>query len=65
MFYNIKSASEELPCSAASFKEVLKKYQKLSEVHTDMDAEDVGIQRTSAMVVKDLEDLLKVFQTGE
>ena len=47
------------------FKELLKKYQKLSELDSDMDAEDFGIQRTSAMVLKDLEELFKVFKTGE
>ena len=47
------------------FEELLKKYQKLSELDSDMDAEDFGIQRTSAMVLKDLEELFKVFKTGE
>jgi|TARA_Y100000310_G_C20529154_1_gene737572 hypothetical protein len=49
----------------AEFKKVLKKYQKLSEVYPDMDAQDVGIQRTATMVVADLEELLALFQRGE
>ncbi len=36
----------------AAFKKVLKKYQKLNEVHPDT-------------VVADLEELFKIFQTGE
>ena len=48
-----------------AFKKTLEKYQKLSEVHPDMDAEDFGIQRTSAMVVVDLQELFEAFQKGE
>ena len=48
-----------------AFKKILKKYQKLSELDSDMDAEDFGIQRTSAMVVVDLHELFEVFKTGE
>ena len=48
-----------------AFQKMLKKYQKLSELDADMDAEDFGIQRTSAMVVVDLEEALKLFKAGE
>ena len=69
MFYNMKSVSEferTKPVKTfAGFKKVLEKYQKLSEVHPDMDAEDFGIQRTSAMVVVDLQELFEAFQKGE
>jgi hypothetical protein len=47
-----------------AFKKILEKYQKLSELDSDMDAEDFGIQRTSAMVVVDLHELFEVFKTG-
>ena len=48
-----------------AFKKILEKYQKLSELDSDMDAEDFGIQRTSAMVVVDLHELFEVFKAGE
>jgi hypothetical protein len=69
MFYNMKSVSEferTKPIKTFSaFKEVLEKYQKLSEVHPDMDAEDFGIQRTSAMVLVDIQELFEAFKKGE
>ena len=48
-----------------AFKKILEKYQKLSELDSDMDAEDFGIQRTSAMVVVDLHELFEAFKAGE
>ena len=48
-----------------AFKKILKKYQKLSELDSDMDAEDFGIQRTSAMVLVDLQEVFEVFKKGE
>ena len=48
-----------------AFQKILEKYQKLSELDSDMDAEDFGIQRTSAMVVVDLQELFEAFQKGE
>ena len=48
-----------------AFKKLLDKYQKLSELDSDMDAEDFGIQRTSAMVVVDLQEVFELFQKGE
>ena len=49
----------------AAFKKILEKYQKLSELDSDMDAEDFGIQRTSAMVVVDLQEVFEAFKNGE
>ena len=49
----------------AAFQKILEKYQKLSELDSDMDAEDFGIQRTSAMVVVDLQEVFEVFKKGE
>ena len=49
----------------AAFKKILEKYQKLSELDSDMDAEDFGIQRTSVMVLVYLQELFEVFQSGE
>ena len=48
-----------------AFKKILEKYQKLSELDADMDAEDFGIQRTSAMVVVDLQEVFESFKKGE
>ena len=48
-----------------AFKKIVEKYQKLSELDSDMDAEDFGIQRTSAMVLDDLQELFEVFKKGE
>ena len=48
-----------------AFQKILDKYQKLSELDADMDAEDFGIQRTSSMVVVDLQELFEMFQKGE
>ena len=48
-----------------AFQKILDKYQKLSELDADMDAEEFGIQRTSSMVVVDLQELFEVFQKGE
>jgi hypothetical protein len=48
-----------------AFKKILDKYQKLSELDPDMDAEDFGIQRTSAMVVVDLQEVFEAFKKGE
>ena len=48
-----------------AFEKILDKYQKLSELDADMDAEDFGIQRTSAMVVVDLQELFEAFKKGE
>ncbi len=48
-----------------AFKKLLGKYQKLSELDSDMDAEDFGIQRTSAMVGIDLQELFEEFKKGE
>tara|TARA_R110000737_G_scaffold328123_1_gene342682 strand:- start:36 stop:236 length:201 start_codon:yes stop_codon:yes gene_type:complete len=48
-----------------AFKNIVEKYQKLSELDSDMDAEDFGIQRTSAMVLVDLQELFEVFKKGE
>ena len=48
-----------------AFKNILEKYQKLSELDSDMDAEDFGIQRTSAMVVVDLQEVFEAFEKGE
>ena len=49
----------------AAFKKILEKYQKLSELDSEMDAEDFGIQRTSAMVIIDLQEVFEVFKKGE
>ena len=48
-----------------TFKKLLDKYQKLSELDPDMDAEDFGIRRTAAMVVVDLQEVFELFQKGE
>jgi hypothetical protein len=48
-----------------AFEKILEKYQKLSELDSDMDAEDFGIQRTSAMVVVDLQEVFEAFKKGE
>jgi len=47
------------------FKELIQKYSKLGEVNPPMDDIDCAIQRTSTMVVEDLNNLFKLFKSGE
>jgi len=48
-----------------AIKDMIKKYEKISEVTPDMDEVDCAIQRTATMVVEDLKEVFSVFQSGD
>jgi hypothetical protein len=47
------------------FKELLAKYSKLGELSPAMDDVDFAIQRTAVMAAEDINELFKLFQSGE